>query len=177
VLTVFGAEGLVDDVDDFLRKIGDFSTKHRVVIQVFNADLVYGRNHVFSAAEHALRAFREGANSMRSLAMETVLYAAGERQIGVALSKMGVEKSEESRCVFLVISSIPDFKEANGFFNPEDLDSLIGLLGLKRDDSVLEGNEDTLRRFGLSDEEIRTVEKDKYEDLILEKVAMVDVIK
>ena len=177
MLTVFGAKGLVDDVDDFLRKISDFSTKHRVVIQVFNADLVYGRDHVLSAVEHALRAFREGSNSMRSLGMEILLYAAGERQIGEALSKMGVKAGDDSRCVFVVVSSVHDFEETKGFFSEDDVEVLTGFLGFKRDDSVFDGDEDTLRMFGLSDGEIRTVEKDKYEDLILEKVAMVDVVK
>lgn len=176
MLTVFGAKGFIEDVDDFLKKISGFSRERRVVVQVFNADLVYSVNHVLSAAEHALRAFREGSNSMRSLGMEVVLYAAGERQIGVALSKMGVKKGE-GRFVFLVVSSVSEFLEASGFFSSSDVELLISLLGLRRDDSVLEGGEDTLRRFGLSDEEIGTVEKDKYEDLILEKVAMVDVVK
>jgi len=176
VITVFGTKGVVEHVEGFLEKLAEFSKSKNVVAQVFNADMVYGENHLLSAAEHAIRAFRENTNVMRTLSMEVVLYAAGERQIGTALSKIGVTQGE-GNYVFLIISSTPEIDEAKGSLKTEDVERFIREYGMERDDSVLEGNENTLRRFGLSDEEIRTVEKDKYEDLILEKVAMVDVIK
>ena len=54
---------------------------------------------------------------------------------------------------------------------------LMKLIKLERDDKVLEGNEDTLRKFGINENELKTVMKSKYGDLILEKVALVDIIK
>jgi tRNA threonylcarbamoyladenosine modification (KEOPS) complex Cgi121 subunit len=51
------------------------------------------------------------------------------------------------------------------------------LFHLTHDDTILEGNRDTLKRFGITDQEIRTLPENKYGDLILEKVAMVDIIK
>ena len=48
---------------------------------------------------------------------------------------------------------------------------------MTQDASVLEGDRETLKRFGITGLEIRTVPEAKYGDLILEKVAMVDVIK
>lgn len=176
MITVFGAKGVVEHVEDLLEKLRRFSEDKKVVVQVFNADMVYGKNHLLSAAEHAIRAFRENTNVMRTLSMEVVLYAAGERQIDAALSKIGVTRGE-GNYAFLIISSIPEIDEARGSLKTEDVERFIRECEMERDDSVLEGNENTLRRFGLSDEEIRTVEKDKYEDLILEKVAMVDIIK
>jgi len=53
----------------------------------------------------------------------------------------------------------------------------MNILNLEKDDKVLEGDENTLKSFGLNEMELRTVTKAKYGDLILEKVAMVDIIK
>ena len=72
---------------------------------------------------------------------------------------------------------IDDIKDAKGKISDQLTDELIKLVSLKRDDKVLDGNEDTLRKFGISENEINTVTKAKYGDLILEKVAMVDIIK
>ena len=44
-------------------------------------------------------------------------------------------------------------------------------------DSVLDGSLDTLKNFGIKEEEYNLYEQDKYLDIILEKVAMVDIIK
>jgi hypothetical protein len=57
------------------------------------------------------------------------------------------------------------------------INKLLKQLSLDRDDTVLEGNIDTLKKFGIGENEINTVAKAKYGDLILEKVAMVDIIK
>ena len=50
-------------------------------------------------------------------------------------------------------------------------------LKLKVDDKVLEGNKETLIKFGIEENEIETVTKEKYSYIILEKVAMVDILK
>jgi len=54
---------------------------------------------------------------------------------------------------------------------------ILEALNLIRDDKVLEGDIDTLRKFGITQQELMTVPKNKHGNLILEKVAMVDVIK
>jgi tRNA threonylcarbamoyladenosine modification (KEOPS) complex Cgi121 subunit len=50
-------------------------------------------------------------------------------------------------------------------------------LDIARDDDVLEGDENTLRSFGISDEEKQTVSKQYYASLILERIALIDIIK
>ena len=42
-MKIFGATGNIGDTDDFLLRVVDFSVEHDIVIQVFNADLIYGR--------------------------------------------------------------------------------------------------------------------------------------
>jgi KEOPS complex subunit Cgi121 len=168
MITVIGSRGTIKDIDGFLQKMNSFSQDNNVVIQAFNADLTYGKNHLVSAVDHAVRAMERKTNTTNSLAMEILLYAAGERQLKLAIPKMGVKKGD-ANIAFVVV----DDKKRD----EKSIDELLKELSLERDDKVLEGNEDTLKSFGLNDQAIKTVTKDKYGDLILEKVAMVDIIK
>lgn len=165
---IIGARGEISDVDEFLNKVKNFSEENKVIIQVFDADLIYGKKHIISALEHAKRAMKQGRNTTNSIEKEILLYAAGERQLKLAIQKIGIKKGKKDIAII--------FANKN-----RDLNKLVKKFlkefNLKRDDKLLEGNEDTLKKFGLSKEEITTVSKDKYQDLILEKVAMVDVIK
>ena len=169
MIKIIGAQGKVDDVDKFLRKIRQFADENKIIIQIFNADLIYGKNHLVSAVEHAVRAIKTNTNATNSLEMEIMLYASGERQIKLAIPKMGVIMGN-SKVAFVI------FKDKSQIHN-STIDNLIKLIAFRRDDSVLEGNKDTIINFGITKEEIGTVSELKYGDLILEKVAMVDVIK
>ena len=50
-------------------------------------------------------------------------------------------------------------------------------LGLERDDKVLDGSGDVLKAFGIGPEAKKGVPKDKWGDLVLEKVALLDLEK
>jgi len=60
---------------------------------------------------------------------------------------------------------------------PRNIDRLVTDLKLEHDNSVLDGNKEILYRFGITDTELKTVDKSMYQDLILERVAIVDVFK
>ena len=165
MIRVIGAVGDIKDLDKFLEQISDFALKNKNIIQVFNAELIYGKDHLISAVEHAKRAMQRKTNTTNSLEMEMLLYASGERQLKLAIPKMGV-KEGKSKIAFVLLAE-NDISEKQ----------LMETLSLKRDDKVLEGNPDTLKKFGINKHEIDTVNKDKYGNLILEKVAMVDIIK
>jgi len=168
MIAVFGARGKIKDVDIFLKQIQGFSKKNNFVVQVFDADVIYGKNHLISAAEHAIRAFERKTNTTNSLDKEILLYASGERQLKLAIPKMGVKKNSSNVAIVFIS-------------NKKSYDNLIveflKILSLKIDDKVLNGSKEKLRKFGVTEKELETVTKAKYGDLILEKVAMVDVIK
>ena len=166
MIKVIGAKGNIDDVDNFLKKILKFSEKYKIVIQAFDADLVYGKDHLISASEHATRAFERGKNSTNSLAMEILLYASGERQIQKSIQKLGVKKGK-SNVAFVFDGKVSD----------DIVENTLRDLDLSRDDKVLEGNKDTLKKFGIAQKELMTISENSYGHLILEKVAMVDIIK
>jgi len=176
MIRVVGVKGKIKSRDSFIKKIEEYSKSLNVAIQVVDANLVYGFNHLYSAAQHAIRAMRRGTNSMKSLAMEILLYAAGERQIKNAIGKIGVKDNSRS-FVFVIVDDVTDINDARGKISDEEVDKMLEELHLFRDDSVLKGDKKVLERFGISKNELDTVEEDRYEKLILEKVAMVDILK
>jgi len=165
---IIGAKGNIQNIDNFLDRIKGFSNKNNVAIQVFNADLIYGEKHLISAFEHAKRAIEQKTNTTNSLEMEILLYAAGERQLKLAIPKMGFKKGK-SNLAIIVVSKDKKIDKI--------VENLLSEFNLDKDDKLLEGDENTLKKFGLNQKEIKTVAKTKYQDLILEKVAMVDIIK
>jgi KEOPS complex subunit Cgi121 len=164
---ITGAKGFISNIDDFLKKINNICEKYSIIIQVFNAEIIFGKKHIISAYRHAKRAYEQNTNTTNSLAMEILLYTSGERQLKLAIPKTGVKKGRSSIAFILIGENITD----------KLIIELLQILKLKRDDKVLEGNINTLKKFGLTEIEIKTVSKDKYSSLILEKIALVDIIK
>ena len=165
-MKIIGAKGKISDVDKFLKTVNNYNKKHNLVNQLFDAELIYGKNHIVSAVEHAKRSMDRKTNTTNSLEMEILLYASGERQLKIAIPKMGIKKNN-TKIAIVFINDISD----------KLIDELLNECSLVKDNKVLEGNIDTLKKFGLNEDEIKTVQEHKYEDLILEKVAMVDIIK
>lgn len=126
------------------------------------ADRVYGRDHLLHAARLAQRAVDEARARTTTVATETMLYAAGERQIGKALATMGLA---------------PGVREFGVVVFEGDLDAIVAAEGWTRDDSVLEGGEPALDALGISHEERALLPRDRWGDLVLERVALTDVLK
>ena len=166
MIEIIGAKGLIENIDGFLKKISSFEKNYNVEIQVFDADLIYERNHLQSAYDHAKRAFDNNKNSTNSLAMETLLYAAGERQLKIAIPKIGAKEGEVDVAVLFIGSN-----------TKEIISKFLDNFGFTLDDKVLKGDINTLKKFGIAESEIKTVSEELYGDLILEKVAIVDIIK
>ncbi len=167
---IIGAKGKIQDINSFVKKIITLSNIYDMVIQVINADFVYGKDHLFSAVEHTIRSFKNRMNSLNSLSLEMLLYASGERQIQKAIEKIGI-KNGNQKIAFIFI------KENNRKISDDEVEHVLSSLNLKRDDKVLEGGVDTLKRFGITEDELSTIPESKYGDLLLEKVALVDIIK
>ena len=130
-------------------------------ILVLRGDMTFGPDHIASAAYHARKAFDEGRNSSDSLAMETLLYASGERQLSSAIAKMGVD--DRTSEIVVVRLSGDAFVPGDGWTPLAEAGS--------------ETTQERLLRFGISREELSTVPMERWRDLVLERVAVVDLIK
>jgi len=125
-------------------------------VVLFDPDYVYGRDMIESAAEHAERAFRHGTNRSKTILTETIIYAASERQISKALSKMRPKNGRTDYVALLIGISDPRLDE----------------IGMVRDDSLIEGTPEKAERMGLKNDM-----GIQYEDLALERVALLDLAK
>jgi KEOPS complex subunit Cgi121 len=155
-----GGVGKVEDPDSFLERLREHHGKEALVV---DADLVCGPEHMASALTHAERAFRNRRNAADSLAMETMLYLSGERQLSKAREKVGLRPGTE-RVAILFLEHGPDVE-------------LWHKLGLRHDDSVLEFQVAKAEGFGIGKEEMDTVPASMVQDLVLERVAFVDIVK
>ncbi|MGD9962730.1 MAG: KEOPS complex subunit Cgi121 [Thermoplasmata archaeon] len=127
---------------------------------VLDGDKVFGVDHLGSALAHASKASAEGRNASDSLAMETLLYASGERQLSSAIGKMGVGPGTTE----VVLAAV------RGPFSPGE-----GWAELPDTDPA--PDRARLARFGITEKEMSTVDPGRLSELVLEKVAAVDVIK
>jgi len=84
---------------DWMERLRSFSDGNDCSAVLVNADIVEGMIHVESAVEHAERAFSEGRNRSRDLAVEVILYLTGERRIERAL---GMSAPGERNVVIVV---------------------------------------------------------------------------
>lgn len=124
-------------------------------IALMDPMFIYGKNHVISAVKHAERSFKRGSNRSKTIMTETLLYVTGERQIYNAMKRI---KPKGNEYVAAVINVAGDM----------DLEKI----GMKRDDSLIDGNDKKKKTIGL--EEKLGI---PYEDLVLEMVAMLDLAK
>ena len=173
MIKIIGARGNIQDIDSFLKQVISFAQKRHVIIQVFDANMIFGKVHLISSVEHAIRAMRRKTNTTNSLEKEILLYASGERQIKRSIPKMGIKKGN-GNIAFVFVN---DVKAEGSELSDHLVDEVLESFSLFRDDSVLEGDMDTLRKFGFKENEIKTVSEAKYGPLILERVAVVDIIK
>ncbi|MFQ6076883.1 MAG: KEOPS complex subunit Cgi121 [Candidatus Bathyarchaeia archaeon] len=139
-----------------------------VQVQLFDADRVAGPRHLFFAAFNALKAFSQGQNVSKSLAVEALLYASGQRQIVKAIKMLGV-KPDTSNVAVLAVSST----EGEALSVEEAIARLIGGV---RDDRVLDVDDskacELMKLFGLTELAVKTRdvsdEKRAVSELIVE---------
>ncbi len=134
-------------------------------VVLMDADKVCGADHLASAEFHARRAFESGSNAANTLGMEVILYASGERQISKAKKKMGLHQGTER--VAMVLLGPPE----------AELDEVLEELGLQRDDTLLECTLEKGESYGIDPAELRTLGPEHLQELVLEKVAFVDLLK
>ena len=140
-----GGEPFDSLVEHFTSSGGD--------IVLMEPSFIYGRDMVESAVEHAVRAFDKGQNRSKTLLTEIILYAACERQISKAISKM---KPKGTEYVAVILNA----------------DCELGEMDIERDDGILDGTPERAELMGLKNDM-----GIPPEDVALENVAMLDIEK
>ena len=138
----------------FEQMVGHFTSMGGDCVLV-DPDMVVGRDHLLSAAEHAERAFREGTNRSKTVLTEIILYSAWERQIGKAMAKMKPKEGRNDYVALLIDIDDPRLEE----------------IGMIRNDSLFEATPEKAERLGLIGGSL------SFEDQAVENVAMVELLK
>lgn len=153
----------IKDIEIFLIKIKEMRNGKDTVTLVLDADKLAGKEHLMFAVEKAIDSFKTGRNIANDLGKEIMLYAAGTRQINRAM-KIGVHNGNNN-IVLVVIGEDVDLSVFDEI-TPKDV--------LQYEGSK---NRTLMDIFNITDEEIKAVGVKKIPELVLERVALVDVLK
>ena len=159
----------ITDNNIFIKQLSDIASRFNITVQALNADLLSGVRHIQFAVEKAIRSFESGKNTANNLGMEIMLYASGSRQIEKALD-LGVKNGENRVAIVLVGENVTDEAvfDVRTLLDSEDA-TIVDYSDRKK--------EDLLKIFNITAAEIEAVGDDKIPELVLERVALVDVIK
>ncbi len=160
----------IKDTEEFIHQLNEISRRHDVVIQAVDANLIAGSKHLIAAVERAIRSFSEKSNIANNLGMETLLYVAGSCQIEKAL-QFGVKKGCNNIALLIISKS-----EKNTDSVEQELKKLISeRLGVAN--YTISKKEKLMSAFNITQEEIAAVGEDKIPDLVLERVALRNIVK
>lgn len=150
-------------------------TAEGLSLQIFDADLIAGYEHITLAVDLAVRAWSENRNIARTIAMEVLLYASAKRQIKDAIRAIGPSKTSKE-CVIVVLSKSRD-----------DLESAVTRLkgyGIEDEGLVLLSPrkiQKIIKTFDISETELaiskslHTDEGFAVQSLVFERVALSDL--
>jgi KEOPS complex subunit Cgi121 len=157
----------IQDPEAFLTMVRDIAARHGVHIILFNASNMAGMAHVRSALHHAFRAFTSGSAISNSVEMEAFLYASGSRQCQVGI-RFGVHIGMNNTYLCICPASsgaLEDLLDFGEICN-EDWETL----SPQKIQRIRE-------LFAISSEELAVVGTSRLTELVLERVALLEVYR
>jgi len=149
----------------FLDVLRETALKFEIHIICFNADMMAGVRHVRKAVFTAARSFNRGDPLANTLEMEALLFAAGSRQCAIA-SSFGVHEGENRLYVCCFPSCSAVWTTLTPFLELTDDDS---------DVMNLQKKARLMALFEITERELEAAGKDRLTDLVLERVALLNV--
>ncbi len=151
---------VIDDTENFLQRLKEIGKEKNTVIQVLDADKLAGEEHIRFAVEKAINSFEKGRNVSKDLAKEIMLYAAGTRQINRAM-RLGVHNGKNNIALVVIGNELA--------FNEITPKHVVQYHNSK--------NDALMDIFNITKEELEAAGEEKIPELVLERVALVDVMK
>jgi len=161
------AIGTIEDRTAFLQNIRAIAEEYDIHIICFNADMLAGMQHAHTAICHAVRSFNEGTMVSNTLEMEALLYAAGSRQCSLA-APFGIHPGENH----LYVCCYP---ACDGVW-----DTLSPAIRIVEDSwSSIDSQKQAylVSLFGITPDELAATREDSFIDLVLERIAMLEVYR
>ena len=162
-MIIFCGTVTVSAVKETIAQINDAADKADSTVVLFDADKIAGFAHIESAVAHAKRSFAEGKQIARSLSMEILVYASGQRQCSLA-SKFGLHDGENK--VYVLILDGDEEKAA----------ALVREI-VTECEPFAPNKEKLKAEFGITDAEMEAAGENRIEELVIERVALVDAWK
>lgn len=158
--------GTIDtnNVASTLKTVTEIAESCGSSVVVIDAAKVAGPKHIEAAVSHARRSFATGSAIARTLPMEILVYVSGQRQCSSA-AKFGLHAGLNT--VYTVIEGGNEEKTAE----------------LLKRDVLAEGPVNAaemavlMQEFAISQEELEVVGTGRIEELVIERVALVDAWK
>lgn len=174
---ILAGDVTISSVSDFLAVLNGIAQDYAVTIQALDATLIAGEGHITSAVQKAIRAVEASQSITNDLGLEILLYAAGKRQIERALA-MGVTEGENK--VAVVIVDVAGEKDLEAV--AEDVKRKTGIEEVPLQELEVNQNNEHKRAnlkqfFAITDAELNAVGEQKLQQLVLERVALLDVLK
>ena len=159
----------IPDLPAFLKSLNHFSESHRVRIQGFDARKIVDEDHLLFSIYRAREAFIAGTNEAKDIGLEVMRFSSGQKQIDKSFS-MGLLKGE-NRCFFVFFGeSAEQLSSVQNEF--EDVFKLTEYsLSLDDKKSFL------MKQFGIGDAELKACGEHRLKELVMERIALVDVIR
>jgi len=163
----------VCNVDKFLNLIRDKGENCHV--QVLDASLVAGFEHIYFAVLNALKSFESGMNISKNLPVEILLFASGQDQIKRAIEILGV-KPTSNKVILVIVAN-------NRYEALSALNNILGVLGGERDQSLIELTDEKIpnimKRFNISEAELEACMRGSFREalksIMIERAALLVV--
>ncbi|MBS7606735.1 MAG: KEOPS complex subunit Cgi121 [Candidatus Bathyarchaeia archaeon] len=160
----------ISDVESFLNLIK--AKAGGTYVQVLDANMVAGFEHIYFAVLNALKSFRANLNMSKNLAIEVMLFASGQDQIKNAIEILGVKPGLQNIVVIIIAESKDDAESALG--------GILSVLSGERDEGVIELTEEKIpsliKAFNISRLELeafmRGSLRDALKNAIIERMAL-----
>ena len=168
ILIVSGSV-FIKDLPAFLQSLNSFSKQNDIEIQGFDARKIVDPDHLLFAVHRARCAFNTESNEAKDIGLETLRFSSGQKQIGKAFS-MGLVPGE-NRSYFVFFGYPGKTTRAK--------DEFLGKFGVSEcaDFSLDEKKPFLMEQFGITDAELKAADVSKLKDLVLERVALVDITR
>ena len=163
-LTIYEAIATVENTVAVLAEVNTITEKTGSTIVLFDAEKVAGEEHIRSAVRHACRSFASGKPVTRTLAMEILLYASGQRQCSLA-PRFGLHAGEN--VLFVVILG----------GDPGQARNMLDAVVTREEHGVAASRAVLMEEFSITEEESGVVGEDRICELVIERVALMDAYK
>jgi KEOPS complex subunit Cgi121 len=160
----------VSDLSAFLKALHDFSEKHAVKIQGFDARKIVDEDHLLFSIYRAEDAFFRRANGAKDIGLEVLRFSSGQRKIDKAFSMGLYEGENHSIFIFFGESGKPLENIQNEFYSVFGLKESIPL-------ALHEKKPFLMAQFNISESELNAVGENRLKDLVMERIALTDVTR